>query len=149
MGSVTQVLVPLGIAAYFWFARRDFLAAGLCLAWAGTSARDAAVYIADAPYERLQLIGGEHDWAFVLGPAHLNLLDRAGLIAAAVTGLAVTLVVAGILVCLLRLIRREPSTQLPGHRSAWERPPVRFRHLPENVLGPKQPDDKPETIYLP
>ena len=25
-----------------------------------------SVYIADAPYERLPLIGGDHDWAFLL-----------------------------------------------------------------------------------
>ena len=35
MGSGVQILVPVGIAAYFWFARRDVLATGVCLAWAG------------------------------------------------------------------------------------------------------------------
>jgi hypothetical protein len=49
MGSVTQVAVPVGLAAYFLVLRRDQLAAGLCLVWAATSAQDASVYIADAP----------------------------------------------------------------------------------------------------
>ena len=57
MGSVTQVLVPAGLAAYFLFVRRDLLGGGLCLAWAATSAQDASVYIADAPFQRLRLIG--------------------------------------------------------------------------------------------
>jgi hypothetical protein len=71
MGSITQVCVPLGLAVYFLLLRRDRIGAGVCAAWAGTAARDASVYIRDAPYERLQLIGGEHDWAFVLAP-HLS-----------------------------------------------------------------------------
>ena len=128
MGSVAQVAVPLGIAAYFWFARRDRLAAGLCLAWAGTSARDAAVYIADAPYQRLTLIGGEHDWAFVLGPGHLNMLDRAGLIAGLGTAFAVALVLAGTALCAVGLVRGERRDLMPERHPQYgfgsRRPPA-------------------------
>src|SRR5688572_23047535 len=60
MGSVVQVAIPLSLAVYFAWRSRDLLGAGLCLAWAGASAQEVSVYIADAPYERLQLIGGEH-----------------------------------------------------------------------------------------
>jgi hypothetical protein len=127
MGSITQVLVPTGIAVHFWFGRRDRLAAGLCLAWTGTSARDAAVYIADAPYQRLTLIGGEHDWAFVLGPAHLNLLNRAGLIAALVTALAVLLVLAGFAAYASGLFSRERRSGPTPHTQygfGERRPPI-------------------------
>lgn len=75
MGSGTQVLVPLGLAGYFWFKRRDMLAAGLMLVWTATSMQDASVYIADAPYQRLPLIGGHHDWAYLLN--QWNVIDRA------------------------------------------------------------------------
>jgi hypothetical protein len=126
--SVAHVAVPIGIAAYFWFGRRDRLVAGLCLAWAGTSTRDGAVYIADAPYERLRLISGEHDWGFVLGPSHLNLLDAAGVIAAVVTVFAVVLVVAGVAACASRLVRHESPYQLTAPDSQYglgsRRPPV-------------------------
>ena len=97
-GSTTQVLVPLGLGAYFWLSQRDEVASGLMLGWAATSAQDASVYIADAPYERLQLIGGHHDWAWLLG--RWNLLDMADELAGLVwftglviglTGLAITL----------------------------------------------------------
>src|SRR5262249_3847651 len=77
MGSVAQVAVPLGLAAYFLGIRRDRVGGGLCMAWAGTSAANVAVYVADAPYQQLPLIGGIHDWAYILGPQHLNKLGAA------------------------------------------------------------------------
>ena len=67
MGSGMQVLVPLGLAAYFWFWTRNLVSSAFTLAWAGTSMQDVSVYIADAPYEYLPLLGnGDHDWAFLL-----------------------------------------------------------------------------------
>jgi hypothetical protein len=84
-GSFLQVAVPFGLAVYFLL-RGDEAASALCLGWAATSAYDAARYIADAPYERLELIGGDHDWAFVL--FELNLTDRAGTFATIVRVLA-------------------------------------------------------------
>ncbi len=89
MGSITQVMVPVGLATYFLVFRKDRLGGGVCLAWAATSAQDASVYIADAPYQRLHLIGGTHDWAFVLGPEHLNMLSSAHTIAAGGEGVRV------------------------------------------------------------
>jgi hypothetical protein len=103
MGSGTQLLVPIGLAAYFLVVRRDLAGGGLCLAWAATSAYDVAVYVADAPYERLALIGGEHDWAFVLG--QLNLIDRAGAIAAGLKTLGVLLLLAAIGCCVVGWMR--------------------------------------------
>jgi len=35
--------------------------------WGATSMQDASLYIADAPYRSLQLIGGTHDWWWLLG----------------------------------------------------------------------------------
>jgi hypothetical protein len=94
MGSTTQVAVPLGCALYFAFWRRDYVGAGVCTAWAGTSARDASVYVADAPYQRLELIGGEHDWAFIL-ERHLS---WAAPLSRAVAVFGALLLVAGFMV---------------------------------------------------
>ena len=83
-GSLTQAAVPLGLAAYFWSSRKDLMATGLMLGWAGTSWRDVSVYIADAPYRDLPLHGGEpsmHDWGNLLGPGRWDALDAAGGIA--------------------------------------------------------------------
>jgi hypothetical protein len=91
-GSVTQVAVPLGLAAYFGVLRRQPLSASLMLAWAGTSAQNASVYIADAPTQYLPLIGGYHDWAYLLA-GHL---DLAAPLARAVWAAGLLFVLAGI-----------------------------------------------------
>jgi hypothetical protein len=87
-GSVFQIAVPLGLAAYFLGSRGDRLGASLCLAWAATATADVARYVADAPHELLPLIGGKHDWATILGPEHLDRLSDAAALAAAVERLA-------------------------------------------------------------
>lgn len=76
MGSGTQVLIPLGLAVYFWLRSRDRLATGLMAVWAATSMQDASVYIADAPFQRLPLIGGHHDWAYLM--SRWGVLDESG-----------------------------------------------------------------------
>lgn len=101
-GTVAQILVPLAMAAYFAARRRDVLGTALCLAWAGTSAGSAAVYIADAPTEALPLVGGgEHDWAYLLGPEVFDAIDRAGAVGSAVNTAGVLLVIAGTALCLV------------------------------------------------
>jgi hypothetical protein len=95
-GSIFQVAVPLGLAAYAYFARRNTGLAAILLAWAGCSARNVAVYIADAPYQRLALWGGEgvlHDWAQLLAGRQMQ---YAGAIASAVEVLAWLLIAAGL-----------------------------------------------------
>jgi hypothetical protein len=90
---------------------RDLLGTGLCLAWASGSAQEVSVYVADAPYERLELIGGHHDWAFILG--RLGALDAAHTLATAVVVLAWALVLAGIAVCVLGAVRHRPALSPP------------------------------------
>jgi hypothetical protein len=46
-----QVAASLALARHFGFARREWWAAAPLLAWAGASARNFAVYVADAPYQ--------------------------------------------------------------------------------------------------
>lgn len=101
-GSVAQIAAPLALAAYFLLSpRQEWVGVGVCLAWAGTSAYDVSVYVADAPYERLQLIGGQHDWAWIL--RHFGAMDSADSIANMVKGSGLILVVAGLLACLVPL----------------------------------------------
>lgn len=110
-GSAFQILVPVGLALVFWFGVSDRMAAGLCLAWAGSSAQHVEVYVADAPHQRLPLIGGEHDWAFILG--RMGLLDRAEGVATVVRGLALVLLLAGMAACLWGLARANRTTVAP------------------------------------
>lgn len=96
MGNGTQALVPLLLAGVFLFRERDLLGGGVCIGWAATSLQDASVYIADAPWRMLPLLGPEssHDWWQLLGKH--GLLKQADAIAHAVwlTGLALFVVAA-------------------------------------------------------
>jgi hypothetical protein len=99
-GSFAQIAVPLGLAAYFYVVRRDLVGAGVCTAWAGTSAYDVAIYVADAPFQRLELIGGYHDWAYLLGPGELDALGAAATIATGIRLCGALAIGAGVLLCL-------------------------------------------------
>ncbi len=98
MGSGLQILVPFGLAAYFWSWQRDRIAAGLLMCWGATSMQDASVYIADAPFRSIQLIGGTHDWWWLL--SRFRHLEWANEIARGVwlTGLGLGLLGLGVIV---------------------------------------------------
>lgn len=98
MGSGTQVLLPLLLAGVFLLKERNLLGTAFCVGWAGTSFQDASVYVADAPYQNLQLIGGYHDWAFVL--AETDRLHQAAGIAKGVwlVGLLLWVLAVGLIV---------------------------------------------------
>ena len=115
-GSTGQILLPLLLAGAFWFVRGEPLSAMICLAWAGTSAHDAAAYIADAPYERLELIGGTHDWAYALGPGGFDALGSAGAIAGAVRGAGLLMVVVASAWCLLSPLRGRGEPEAAASR---------------------------------
>lgn len=122
MGSVAQVAIPVGLAGYFGWGRRDLVGVGVCLAWAGSAAQEVSVYVADAPYQRLSLIGGEHDWSFILG--RLDALDAAAEIAAALLVTAWLLVIGGVAGCLWALprSRRHPqatTSTVSSGRISW------------------------------
>lgn len=116
-GSFLQIAVPLGLSAYFVVTRSDFVGGGVCAAWAGTSAYDVATYVADAPFESLPLIGGYHDWAYLLGPSELDALGAAGTIATAIRFCGALCIVAGILACLKVALAR-PTPLRPKQAEA-------------------------------
>ncbi|MGZ8754243.1 MAG: hypothetical protein ACXW15_03565 [Acidimicrobiia bacterium] len=139
MGSMFQVAIPLGLAAYFGLRRRDLLAAGLCLAWAGASAVDVSVYIADAPFQRLPLIGGSHDWAYLLGPSVFENLNGAAGIAAAVRLTGAGFILAGVGLCFrgpfsgrAAVVRKSPMRTIVRVREPrrWVEPEMRSVRTP-------------------
>lgn len=104
-GSVAQVAVPLAIAGYFLL-RGDWLGTGLCLAWAATSACEVATYVADAPRQELELIGGgRHDWAFILGPEGYAATNKSASIADQIRDGAGVAMVIGFALCLASPLR--------------------------------------------
>lgn len=103
-GSVGQVLVPLLIAALFAY-KRHWRGVAFCFAWAGVSAHEVAIYIADAPTQDLPLFGGDtHDWAWLLAPTRWNALGQAQHIADQVNAGGTILIGAGFVIALTALL---------------------------------------------
>lgn len=65
-GSLFQVMFPLVFMGSF-ILRRDLFSAFLVLLWSGDALIDISFYVADAYAQEMPLIGGEHDWAYLLG----------------------------------------------------------------------------------
>jgi hypothetical protein len=70
-GSLMQLLIPAGAAAYFATIRRDRYAVAVCAVWMAISLANLSVYIGDARAESLDLVsfspdGGVHDWNYLL-----------------------------------------------------------------------------------
>jgi hypothetical protein len=139
-GSVTQVAIPLGLFVYFWRVRSDLFAGALMLGWAGESANNVAVYIADAPVRVLPLLGGQegHDWAYLLGPQVLNVMSSAGLVAGSVRVLAGLLLLAGLGICAAGLVA--PYASAHKRREDHERLETLPMHEPRNPVL-RAPDD--------
>ena len=79
------------------------MASGLLIVWGATSLQDASVYIADAPFRALELIGGTHDWWFLLG--QWEKLDWADEIARMVWMVGLTLGLCGLVLIVTRPAR--------------------------------------------
>lgn len=73
-GSLMQILIPAICGAYFWL-HQQRSASAVTLFWTGESLTNVAIYVADARRMELPLIGGDHDWNYLLDA--LNLLNRA------------------------------------------------------------------------
>jgi hypothetical protein len=170
MGSGFQILVPLLLAVAFWVKERDPLGTAVTLGWAGAAMQDASVYIADAPYQRLPLIGGHHDWAWVLGPRGIDRLDLADEVSRVVLIAGMITWAAGVVWCLAgpRLARalnaglRDPRPwvlwraapavdappPLPSRRAHPDLPPAPAArpaaHARPAADGPSRPDDPPD-----
>lgn len=65
-GSIFQILFP-GIFVGYFLWKGERYAATIPLWFVGISAMDIVPYIKDAPFGQIELIGGEHDWAYLLG----------------------------------------------------------------------------------
>ena len=110
-GSIAQVAIPFAVSLWLFFRRGDWVAAGVCLMWAATSALEVAIYIADAPVQKLELIGDQHDWAFILGPQNYNALDQAASLAHTIRDGASVAAVIGFLLCLTAPLKRDRRPQ--------------------------------------
>ena len=127
-GSIAQVLVPLLFVAYFVVRRKDWVAAGVCLAWAATSAMEVSLFVADAPTQTIDLLGeNQHDWAYILGPDGYKAMDKAASLSHTIQDAASVAVVAAAVMCLFSPLRgrrpRQSDAMSPTSRAtATSRP---------------------------
>ncbi len=140
-GSTLQIGVPLGLALYFAFRRRDPVASAVTLAWAGSAARDVSVYIADAPFERLPLAfpGSQHDWAWLLSPRGFDAMDSAATIALTVKVCGAALLFGAIVMVFVLAIREQLGLEAaPGEvrRNLTIRRPRRWAAPPSVEPAP-------------
>jgi hypothetical protein len=110
-GSIAQVAIPLALSLWLFFRRGDWVAAGVCLMWAATSALEVSLYVADAPTQKLELIGDQHDWAFILGPDGYGAMDKAASLAHTIREAASVAAVVGFLLCLTAPLKRDRRPQ--------------------------------------
>lgn len=74
-GTLMQLLFPALVAVHF-FRRRSVYGTQFALFWFGESCLNVSVYAADARALRLDLIGGEHDWHYLLGRLDILTYDQ-------------------------------------------------------------------------
>lgn len=99
MGSLFQVLIPLGLAGYFLLFHRDLLGVASMLAWTSVSARETGAYVADAGIGavRISPYHAAHDWTFALG--ELGRISAAHELALVFQGAAIVFMLAAMGVC--------------------------------------------------
>jgi hypothetical protein len=145
MGSGTEILAPLALAAglVLWRARRNLIAAGMCLAITAGAFIHTAAYIADAPRGEAVLVGSdESDWLRLLDE-HWDVLYKADVYAgwARTAGLlvwlaAVASVIGGMSVVARRLRPEGPTATADPVRPV---PPVDPDEMWRAELTPRGP----------
>lgn len=127
-GSLAEVGVPVGLATYFALSQRDLAASGMCFAWAGAAAWSVSVYAGDAVAQSLPIVGGEHDWAYILGPNGFDALAATRTVARAIEVGGLTVAALGVVMAVWATVAAvKPATT-----------PVR-KHVPHRTSGAGAP----------
>jgi hypothetical protein len=112
-GTILQLLVPVAFTVYF-VRQGSRYSAAVTLFWAGQNMFNISVYIKDAPFMELPLVGvggGEcvHDWNFLLLKS--GMLASAQAIGKLVYGLGVLVVAAAVVLGFVFSVERGPATK--------------------------------------
>ncbi len=116
-GSLAQWLAPVFITSYF-AVQRNWYAASFVLYWLGQSLHNSVLYIQDASYMILPLLGDEgvlHDWSFIL--MRFNMLQYDFMIGEVVKHIAQGICVISVVLCSLltayQWLQTKKSSSLP------------------------------------
>lgn len=111
-GTLMQILIPAICAIYFWLNQQRSSSA-VTLFWASESLTNVAIYVADARRMELPLIGGDHDWNYLL--ERLRLLDQCESLGRFVYVLGVAAILAALGLLIDDLLRaRNKSRKING-----------------------------------
>lgn len=97
-GTIMQLSVPLIFAGYF-FLKNDRYSAGVVLLWLGQNSINVARYAGDAQKMDLELLGGGHDWNYLLSATGLIL--KAGLVSDVFYYAGVAIITGGVIIGIL------------------------------------------------
>lgn len=85
-GTLMQIILPLGMAIVFFRMGKKYLSQ-IFLFWLGHNFINISVYVDDANKMKLKIIGGAHDWNWILN--RIDLVEYAAEIGYAFVGLAI------------------------------------------------------------
>lgn len=98
-GTIGQLAVPVFLL--FAFLRKgDFIGLYVSLWWVGQNLLDISLYVGDARLQQIPLLGGEHDWLYLLGEMRLLQYDTA--IAKTILFLGIVIMIVSVLLLYMR-----------------------------------------------
>lgn len=112
-GTLMQLLIPFGIAGYFWKSRQ-YLSAMVTLMWAGESLLNVYIYAADAQRMALDLLGGGdsiHDWNYMLSGS--GLLEHTQQVATLIHMIGVICILGAVTASAYLLFSAEWNSKVP------------------------------------
>jgi hypothetical protein len=134
MGTGTQILFPLVVGLVFGIWKRNFIAWGICWAWAASAMCDGARYIYDAPRGEMMLLGagdGLGDWSKILGPEQFDKLYLADRLSSQLRTLGIVTWFVAVGLIVFSLVR-----DLQASRQAAAAEAVRATAKPSGALTP-------------
>lgn len=100
-GTIMQILVPSIFLGYFFY-QQKFFSVFFCLFWIGNNLINISVYIKDAVYMSLPLVGGgKHDWNLLL--TKWGILEKSDLIGSIVWFLGVACILASLILMMVEI----------------------------------------------
>lgn len=114
-GTIGQLAAPAIVVIYGFVSEKRFLSA-TGGAWLAQSMVNVSVYVGDARAQKLQLIGGEHDWNYLL--SRLGLLSSDRTIALAIYLLALLVLLASVVLGVYALFYSGEGVSGEGARNS-------------------------------
>lgn len=108
-GTILQLLIPIICGLVLIKQQEDWFGGGLCGWWFGENMVNIGLYMKDAPYRVMPLIGGEHDWVYLF--SQWQLMPHAETIGQSVISLGFIVMCGFIIGIIIQLLSSSPNNQ--------------------------------------